>query len=251
MMIRAFLVFLSALSLAPDALAGAVCPAGPDEKACLLQAMGEVVQTFPAEKRARLDPLYLNTVALSGDTALLAAWKDRMRGEAAPPPDYPDYASRQAEALLQETGWTGFLQQAQAGLPPFNTGRPELMAAGARLAPDAATRKRVVDAMFALAGPPGQARARNLPDSFEQGDFGHLLSELAMETCDPGTFDRAVALTLDPDSLRYAFWRARITGGAGTLVARIRAEGPGEDTRNIRAALDGYAAILQRGYCSG
>lgn len=213
----------------------------------MVQAIWEAAAGFPANKRDRLKPLFLNTVALSGDTALLADWEGRLGSEAAPPPEYPDYVRERAEAELREADWNRFLQRAQAGLPPFNIGRPELMAAGARLAPDAATRQRIVDVMFALAGPP-QPGARPL-ENFERGDFGHVLSELAMESCDLATFDRAVQLTVEPDGLRYAFWRARITGGAGALAGRVRETGGREDTRHVREALEGYGAILARGYC--
>ena len=213
----------------------------------MIQAIWEAAAGFPADKRDRLKPIFLNTVALSGDAALLADWEGRLGGEAAPEPEYPDYVRERAEAELREADWNHFLQQAQAGLPPFNIGRPELMAAGARLAPDAATRQRVIEAMFALAGPP-QPGARPL-ENFERGDFGHVLSELAMENCNLAAFDRAVQLTVEPDGLRYAFWRARITGSAAALAARVRTESDRQDTRHVREALEGYGAILQRGYC--
>ena len=213
----------------------------------MIQAIWEAAAGFPADKRDRLKPIFLNTVALSGDAALLADWEGRLGGEAAPEPEYPDYVRERAEAELREADWNHFLQQAQAGLPPFNIGRPELMAAGARLAPDAATRQRVIEAMFALAGPP-QPGARPL-ENFERGDFGHVLSELAMENCNLAAFDRAVQLTVEPDGLRYAFWRARITGSAAALAMRVRTESDRQDTRHVREALEGYGAILQRGYC--
>jgi hypothetical protein len=240
-------LFLALLMSGPAAVADPGCAAGKDEKSCMLQAIWEVAAGFPADKRNRLTPIFLNTVALSGDTALLADWEGRLGGEAAPPPEYPDYVRERAEAELREADWNRFLQRAQAGLPPFNIGRPELMAAGARLAPDVPTRQRVVEAMFALAGPP-RPGARPL-ENFERGDFGHVLSELAMENCDLTAFDRAVRLTVEPEGLRYAFWRARITGGAGALVSRVRAAGGREDTRHVREAMEGYGAILQRGYC--
>ena len=101
--------------------------------------------------------------------------------------------------------------------------------------------------MFALAGPP-QPGVQPL-ENFERGDFGHVLSELAMETCDLAAFDRAVQLTVEPAGVRYAFWRTRITGGAVTLVSRLRAEGRTKDTTHVREALEGYGAILERGYC--
>jgi len=248
-MIRAVLIPLFLLLASPVTAAAAdeACPAGRGERDCMLEAIWETASALPAEKQQRLKPVFLDTVALSGDTALLAAWQDRLGGVAAPRVPYPDYTSGQAEAVLRKAGWDGFLQQAQAGLPPFNIGRPELMAAGARLAPDAATRRRVTEAMFSLAGPP--AASGHPLENFERGDFGHLLAELAMEDCDLAGFDRALPLTLEPEGLRYAFWRARITGEGAGLAARLRLEGAGEDSRHVRGALEGYGAILQRGYC--
>ncbi len=247
-MMRVFFLSVFVVFTTPVAAAMPGCAAGQEEKSCMMQTIWETAAGFPADKRDRLKTLFLNTLALSGDTALLAEWEGRLDGEAAPQPHYPDYVRERAEAELREADWNRFLQRAQAGLPPFNIGRPELMAAGARLAPDAATRRRVTDAMFALAGP-AQPGARPL-ENFERGDFGHVLSELAMETCDLAMFDRAVQLTVEPDGLRYAFWRARITGGAAALAARVRAgAGQPQDTRHVREALEGYGAILQRGYC--
>ena len=246
-MMRVCFLSFCLLLVAPVAAAMPGCAPGQDEKSCMMQAIWEGAAGFPAEKRNRLKNLFLNTLALSGDTALLAEWEGRPDGEAASQPEYPDYVRERAEAVLREADWNHFLQRAQAGLPPFNIGRPEVMAAGARLAPDAAMRQRVMEAMFVLAGPP-QPGARPLED-FERGDFGHVLSELAMETCDLATFDRAVQLTLEPDGLRYAFWRARITGDASDLAGRVRAEADSQDTRHVREALEGYGAILQRGYC--
>lgn len=248
-MLRALMFSLILVSAAPRAGADDACLAGAEESSCLLQAIWEAAATFPAQKRDRLKPLFLDTVALSGDAALLADWQDRLGGVAAPRETWPDYVGQQAEAVLQEAGWDGFLQRANAGLAPFNTGRPELLAAAARLAPDAVTRRKVTDTMFALAGSPQPVRKPM--ESFERGDFGHLLAELAMEDCDLAGFDRALALTLEPDGLRYAFWRARITGGAGALAHRVRIEGVAKDTRHVRAAMEGYGEILKRGYCPG
>lgn len=247
-MIRALVTSLMLIS-AGYQLAGAdtECRPGESEAGCVLRAIHDAMSALPADKQERLKPVFMDTVALSGDAALLAEWQERLGGVAAPRPDYPDYARGQAEAVLQEAGWDGFLQRARAGLPPFNIGRPELMAAAARLAPDPATRDKVVAVMFDLAGPPDRS-ARPM-ENFERGDFGHLLTELAMEDCSLSAFDRALPLTLDPDGLRYAFWRARITGGAGGLAARVRSESTGSDTRHVREALEGYGAILELGYC--
>lgn len=250
-MIRAALIplFLLVASPAFAAPAGEMCRAGGGERDCMLEAIWETASALPAEKQQRLKPLFLDTVALSGDTALLADWQDRLGGVAALRAPYPDYVRGQAEAILGKAGWDGFLGQAQAGLPPFNIGRPELMAAGARMAPDLATRRRVTEAMFSLAGRPPAAGSHPL-ENFERGDFGHLLAELAMEDCDLAAFDRALPLTLEPDGLRYAFWRARITGEGAALAGRLRRDGAGDDSRYVRGALEGYGAILQRGYCA-
>ncbi|MEZ5985057.1 MAG: hypothetical protein R3B94_03800 [Hyphomonas sp.] len=246
-MMRAAFLSVALLFAGPAAVAAPACAPGDGEAECILQAIWEAAGELPADKQARLKPLFLNTVALSGDTALLADWEGRLGGVAAPRAEYPDYVRERAEAVLQEAGWDGFLQRAQAGLPPFNIGRPELMAAGARLAPDPGTRRKVMDAMFALAGPP-QPGAQPL-ENFERGNFGHVLSELTMEACDLAAFDRAVQLTVEPAGVRYAFWRTRMTGGAVTLVPRLRAEGSTDDTTHVREALEGYGAILERGYC--
>lgn len=246
----AVLALVATFLAVPPARAAAACAAA-GEPACVLQAIWDAAAVLPAEKQERLKPVFLDTVALSGDDALLSEWQHRLGGAPAPPPDYPDYAGEQAKAVLAEAGWDGFLQRARAGAPPFNTGRPEIMAAGARLAPDAATRNRIVSAMFELAGPAsGPAPGGLLQQDFERGDFGHALAELSMEACDLASFDRAAALTAEPDGLRYAFWRARITGGASSLTGRVRHEGAGDDTRFVRAAIEGYGAILQRGYCT-
>ncbi|WP_371309255.1 hypothetical protein [Hyphomonas sp.] len=212
----------------------------------MLQAIWEAAASFPADRRDRLKPIFLDMVALSGDDALLSDWQHRLGSVAAPRPAYPDYSEARAKEVIASAGWDGFLSRARAGTAPFNMGRPEIMAAGARLAPDAATRNRLVSAMFELAGEAGPARPGG---DFERGDFGHVLAELAMESCDLAAFDRAAALTVEPDGLRYAYWRARITGNSGALAERIRREGAGDDTRFVRAAMEGYGAILTRGYC--
>ena len=70
-----------------------------------------------------------------------------------------------------------------------------------------------------------------------------------MRDCRLAEFYRAVALTAAPESLRYALWRARITGGAGALAPDIRAGDGSDDTSHVRQALEGYGAILSLGYC--
>ncbi|MEZ5997628.1 MAG: hypothetical protein R3B98_02920 [Hyphomonas sp.] len=245
MKIRAGLALLVSLLTAPLALAETPCNRA-GEPACMLQAIWEAAAAFPEPRRDRLKPIFLDTVALSGDEALLSDWQQRLGGVAAPRAVYPDYAEARAQEALAAGGWDSFLARARAGEAPFNIGRPEIMAAGARLAPDGATRNRVVGAMFDLAA---QTNAGKQDVDFERGDFGHVLAELSMESCDLAAFDRAAALTVEPKGLRYAFWRARITGDAAGLADRVRREGAGDDTRFVRAAMEGYGAILSRGYC--
>ncbi|HRK69101.1 MAG TPA: hypothetical protein PKY73_16215, partial [Hyphomonas sp.] len=74
--------------------------------------------------------------------------------------------------------------------------------------------------------------------------------ERAMRDCDLAAFDRAAGLTTAPDALRYRLWRARITGGAGSLADTIRSGDGSNDTRHVRQALEGYGAILSLGYCA-
>ena len=70
-----------------------------------------------------------------------------------------------------------------------------------------------------------------------------------MARCDLETFEDARAQTDAPDNLRYAFWRARITGQDEALLARVRAIEEDQDTREVRRVLDGYRAIQEFGYC--
>ena len=218
-----------------------------DEAACMLDAIWSAAEHLSADKQNRLKAPFLETVAKSGDTQLLQRWQARLGADARRPSGGESYARKKARSALSQGDWTAFLRDAQAGAQPFNIGRPEIMAEGARLAPDTQTRRRVVDAMFGLAGRP--IVGKGLDRSFEQADFGHALAELAMEACDLSDFDRAVALTADPDSLRYALWRRRITGQAGALAGRIRADANSDDTHHVRIALDGYGPVLKLGYC--
>ena len=162
----------------------------------MLDAIWSAAEHLPAEKQNRLKAPFLETVAKSGDTLLLRHWQARLGADLRREKAVEPYARKKAKAALSRGNWTAFLRDARAGAQPFNIGRPEIMAEGARLAPDAPTRRRVVDAMFELAGRP--IAASGLDRSFEQADFGHSLAELAMEACDLSSFDRAIALTADP-----------------------------------------------------
>ena len=146
------------------------------------------------------------------------------------------------------------MARARDSAPPLNMGRPEIMGAALELAPTPAARADLAELMFLLAGSP-TASPRGLggfnPDMFERADFGHVLAEQAMKSCDAEGFVRARRLTAAPDAIRYELWAARISGGAGRLAARIRLGDGTDDTSFVRQALEGYGPILRLGYCGG
>ena len=234
--------------VAGPASAQLISPCGQqDETECMLESIWVAASVLPPEKQDRVKRPFLYVVAETHDAALTREWSRRLNSAPILPGEGPGYAGQKARGVLAEGGWDDFLQKARSGTAPFNIGRPEIMAEGARLAETPDIRKRIVSAMFELAGPP--QGGKGLDRSFEQGDFGHMLAELSMEACNLQDFDRAVRLTATPDSLRYALWRARITGDASPLAARIRNEADDQDTRHVRAVLEGYAPIVSRGYC--
>lgn len=207
---------------------------------------------LPADKQLRLRPVFAELVAVADDPALAARWQSRIGQTQARRPS-PDYALETALQVIGRHGWEGFLQRAQTGAEPLNIGRPEIMGAALELAPDAEARRDLTELMFSLAGSP-TARSSSLggfnPDMFERSDFGHVLAERMMRACDLENFTRARRLTSVPDSIRYDFWQARITGNAGALAARVRMGDGSSDTSFIRQALEGYGAILRYGYCA-
>lgn len=249
MMRAALLFFMALFGIGAPALAGP-CPVGLGEAPCMLDAAWSAASELPAEKQDRLRPAFVQPVSYLSGSEARAPWKDRLRNVRVDP-SYDDYARVQAEAAIAEFGWQGFLQRARDGAAPLHIGRPEIMGAAVGLAPDAATRRKLVDLMYSLAGASDSRKVSGIPlDAFERGDFGHVLAERAMRDCDLSGFDRAVALTTAPDALRYQLWRARITGGAGSLADSIRAGDGSKDTRHVRQVLEGYMPILALGYCA-
>lgn len=87
-------------------------------------------------------------------------------------------------------------------------------------------------------------------DDFEQPVYAHAAAELAALRCDRKAFGAALSLLPNPQSLRYRFWGARISGEVGPVIADIGALTEIEDTRPIRQAIDGYRLIHDFGYCS-
>ncbi len=221
---------------------GADCN-GPAETGCMLEAAWQAASRLGPDKQARLKPAFSEVTSGLNDEALASRWQMRL-GDVQPRKPAPDYARSQAEAAIAQYGWDGFIRRAQAGEAPFNMGRPEIMAAGIALAPDAGERRRLIDMMFSLAG--GGLRA----DAFERASFGHVLAEQMMKDCDSARLRQARQLTSAPDAIRYQLWQARVDGNAGALAARIRAGDGSDDTTFVRQVLEGYGPVIRLGYCT-
>lgn len=210
----------------------------------VLEEIWQAAFLLPEDKRARLTRPMLETVAASGDAALLDYWEVRLDARAAAGPDtYYQSMAQPGFDVLQAKGEATFLRRVRNGAPPFNIGRPQILSAMAIETPDAGLARRIMTEMNAL------VRGSASQGSFERDMLAHGLTEAAMRRCDLDRFDRARSLTQAPDGLRYTFWRARITGDAAYVTPRIAAEAERDDTRFVRQALEGYRAILEHGYC--
>lgn len=249
-MIRAaaFAILMAFGPLAGASAQGAACPA-KNEAACMLEAAWTAAEALPEKKQARLKPLFAPLALKLTDPKARAVWDARL-GETGIDVAGTDYVHQTAETAIREYGWETFLQRARDGLAPLHMGRPEIMGAAIDLAPDTKQRARLIEMMFSLAGTPDSRKISGISvNAFERADFGHVLAERMMRDCRLAEFDRALALTAAPESLRYALWRARITGGAGALAPDIRAGDGSDDTSHVRQALEGYGAVMALGYC--
>ena len=215
---------------------------GKSETACVLDAAWSAALILPDEKRARLAPAFLEMASLANDAQLLAFWESRFEQRLSVGADYPDYGWQKAKPILDSKGVDGLIAIARARQAPLSFGRADaLLSAGRRLhanAPDAAM--RLNDALLEL------SRAAS---DFEQPNLAHAAAELAMVRCDMPRLTQALAMTDAPQNLRYAVWRARITGDRGDLLDRVRHLDNDQDTRDVRRVLGGYRAILELGYC--
>ena len=233
----------------PAEAAASACPA-KDEAACMLDAAWTAALLLPPEKLDRVKPLFAPLVLQLPGSRLAGRWDERIGDTGVDVPGR-DYVRQTAETAIREYGWDGFLERARAGAAPLHMGRPEIMGAAVDLAPGASQRAQLIELMFSLAGPSKPDRIGGFSDDdFERADFGHVLAERMMRDCKLAGFDRAVALTNAPDALRYRLWRARITGGAGSLAQEIRNGDASGDSRHVRQALEGYGPILTLGYCA-
>jgi hypothetical protein len=240
-MIRPLLLSLAILGLSPFAVAQST-DCDKSEPACVLDAAWSATLVLPPEKQARLAPAFLEIAVLSGEPDLVDYWEGRLERSADQLPSYPDYGWQKAKPILQAGGVEKLIETARQRADPLSFGRVDaLLSAGRHFAlidPDAAA--RLNDALFSLI---------ETASSFEAPNLAHAAAELAMIRCDGAALSRAIAKTDAPRSLRYAFWRARITGRTISLLDQVRRIDQDEDTRDVRRVLEGYRAIMELGYC--
>ncbi len=216
----------------------------------ILEAIWQASQSLAPGKQVRLKPSFSHVIALLAEGPDRRGWMERIGLTEADLQralhEGSDYALGKSRTVLAEAGQSGFIQQARLRSDAFNIGRPEMLTAMALDTGDEAFSHQLVELMRTLAQTDASAAG------YERADLAHGLTQIAMRKCDLALFDYALPMTGGPESIRYALWRARITGSAGLLAERIRtetADGDG-DTRPVRQALEGYEAILEFGYCS-
>lgn len=212
------------------------------EAACVLDAAWTAALVLPEDKRDQLAAPFLEIAALTDDAELVSIWEARFGKSVDIVQAYPDYGWQTAEPLLASGDVDDLITRAEQRLPPLSFGRSDvLLSAGKhfRLS-DPAIALRLNEALLSLLGS---------ASAFERPSLAHAAAELAMARCDADLLAEATVKTDAPNSIRYAFWRARITGDGMSLLSRVRAIDLDEDTREVRRVLDGYRAILEMGYC--
>ena len=240
-MLGRFIVLFGLISFGASVQAQSVdCP--KSEAACVLDAAWSASLVLAEEKRDRLMPAFLEIAALSDDSKLLTFWESRFARTAEPLAPYPDYGWEKAGPILEQSGVDGLIERARSRQAPLSFGRTDaLLSAGKHLRleqPVAA--QKINQTLIDLSAS---------ASDFERPILAHAATELAMVRCDMPMFREAIALTDAPQNLRYAFWNARIEGGAIDLLNRVRSIDNDQDTRDVRRVLDGYRAILDFGYC--
>lgn len=226
----------------------------------LVRCAAEAAAVLPENKRMRLRADMLATAQRVGGDSLEAEIAGRLppdsdRQQATTGP-YPDYGWRVAKGLIETGGIEALMEAARTKSGPLRYGRAEaLLAAGERAAGfelgDETARQ--LAAQVGLAGRLNQTllEMARAAEAFEAGDLAHAAARLAALRCDLKVFDIARTMTLAPDAIRYAFWRARITGEHDGLPAAIITGASSEDTGPVRQALDGIDFLSEFGPCAG
>lgn len=239
---KRWLLSLLSMLLVPSFAFGQGPDCAKSEAACLLDAAWSATLNLPLEKQTRLMPAFLEIASLSGEPSVLSFWENRFDQKLAASRNYPDYGWEKAEPIIQQRGIDVLIEIASQRRDPLSFGRGDvLLSAGKHyVSTDPIIATRLNDVLLDLST---QASA------FERPSLAHAAAELAMVRCDADRLSRAISRTDAPSSLRYAFWRARLSGGVRDLFDKVRAVNNDEDTRYVRRVLDGYRAILEFGYC--
>ena len=221
----------------------------PEERAdcdlsCMFEEIWQEMAALSDKDRDRLVPNFLGALSVSEDEDLIERWEKRVDAPAEPLEPYENYALTKVERFISSDGWAAFFSRARLRAHPFNSGRPEMMAAAAEHLADEPTRRKILEQMESF------ARADLSEAAFERAAFGHVLADAYMRGCNLDGFDRALELTDAPDALRYAFWRTRITGQPGDLTWRLQQAPEGQQVMVLRQALDGLADVLSLGDCA-
>ena len=162
---------------------GEVC-----DESCIFETVWSQAERLDEKKRNRLIPIFLETVALTENSALLETWEARIGGRYEPAEEYEDYALGKVSRFIAAEGWDAFFSHAQTRTYPMNSGRPEMMASAAEHIADDETARKIYDLMESLGN-------RDLSEAaFERASFGHALVEAAMRRCDLEGFDRVLQM---------------------------------------------------------
>jgi len=223
-MVRALFYCLSLWLGAACASAEALDSSKDCDTRCVIEAIWQNSEAIEPSKREHIIPLFLETVAHVA-------------------PEYEDYALKKVRKFVSAEGWDAFFARSQSRSFPFNSGRPEMMAAAAEHLADDELADRIYTLMERL-GFEDRSEA-----GFERASFGHVLVEAAMRRCDLQSFDRVLKMTDAPESIRYAFWRTRMAGCPSDLAPRISRDFDPESTTLLRQAMDGYGDVLRHGVC--
>jgi hypothetical protein len=212
------------------------------ETACVLDAAWSAALILDEDKRLRLAPAFLEIAALSDEADVIEKWESRFDRHVGEVQTYPEYGWQVAEPILKAEGVDALLSLAKRRADPLNFGRADvLLSAGTHYQTTAPkTARQINQAMLEM---------MVTASSFEKPNLAHAAAELAMVRCDAELLENALRSTDAPDNLRYAFWRARISGKVMPILSEVRAIKNEDDTREIRRVLDGFRAILEHGYC--
>lgn len=240
---KKLIVFLSLAVFGASGAAASQPDPAESEASLILQAAWGAALILSDEKQSRLAPAFLEIAALSGETELLNYWESRLGQSYSADKNYRDYGWQIAEPVLRDGGIVALIERAKQRAAPLNVGRTDaLLSAGKHYSvTDPRKAQQLNETLLDL--------TRNASE-FEKPVLSHAAAELAMIRCDQELFGKSEMHTTAPGNLRYAFWRARMSGNAASLVERVRAIEIEDDTREVRRVLEGYRAVLEFGYCS-